>query len=760
MSRVLTKAKMSLGRRSSRIAFRGGYQCRKAATAAPNTDSGYVVLLPEVPHDTPETNQLLRIGENPNFDKLDKTACRNAVGKLALEVESHVWRIEDYLKDSSFARTYENVIDPIEKLSVPFDYAWSVVKTLNLVKNDFIPTAGYKDLHNRARAARSRKYQSLPIYLACKEIKADSSRLQEPQQRVVDKFLLEGKLSGVELTGEDAVQMSKLLSKLYEVKGTYSKHVDNATYKFKQLLVDPQYIGEMPVPLLRNLAKDKSQPNKAPWVITLKEPAYTSFLEYCPERALRWNVWLAYNNRASGLMDKNTGNSIHIEDIRQKRAEQAKLLGFENYVEMSMQTKMAGSLDTVRTMLATLFTSAKPKQEEELGSLLTFAESRGFDSELKPWDIAFWRRKQRDSLFSTDQFSISEYFPLPQVWQGLLNFSEELFGIKINKKNVPVWHDDVTYYEILDGSSGEKMGGFYLDPYMRPEDKAATGAWLIGNKNRCGVQKVDPLATLVFNFQPPMYGKPALLSFDDVYSLFGKFGQTLQHVLTTVPFNEVSGTNNIEWDAVLIPNKFMTMWLGNKAVVKQISSHFDSGESLPDEQVRDLLQKKKHMAGYDLCNQLYLSTVDLELYSSKDFWKDIVSKQWSVYKSPLLLDKKDSHLCSTPEIFSGDFAAAYYSTLWSHMLAADIYQSFVEAGKREVWRLQGLRFRGSFLSMGGGYHPNKVFRQCRGRDPCPDAFLWSLGLRPFPKTVSEDDAPSTSDEATAPQATSESVRVS
>ncbi|ODM94287.1 putative cytosolic oligopeptidase A [Orchesella cincta] len=759
MSRVLTKAKISLGRRS-RISFRGGYQCRKAATAQQRERRQRLERLPEVPHDTPETNQLLRIGENPNFDKLDKTACRNAVGKLALEVESHVWRIEDYLKDSNFARTYENVIDPIEKLSVPFDYAWSVVKLLNLVKNDFIPTDGFKDLHNRARAARSRKYQSLPIYLACKEIKADASRLQEPQQRVVEKFLLEGKLSGVELTGEDAVQMSNVLAKLYTVKGTYATNVANATYKFRQQLVDPQYIGEMPAPLLRHLAKDKSQPNKAPWLITLKEPVYTIFQEYCPERALRWNAWLAYNSRATGLMDKATSNSVHIEDIRMKRAEQAKLLGFDSYAEMSMKTKMAGSLDTVRTMLATLFSVAKPKQEEEMENLLSFAASRGFDSELKPWDIAFWRRKQRDSLFSTDQFTISEYFPYPQVWQSLLNFSEELFGIKINKKDVPVWNEDVAFYEILDGSSGEKMGGFYIDPYTRPGDKATDGSWLIGNKNRCGVRNVDPLATLVFNFQPPMYGKPALLSFDDVYTLFGKFGQALQHVLTTVTFNEVSGTNNIEWDAVLVPNKFMTMWLGNKTVVKEISSHFDSGESLPDEQVRDLLRKKKHMAAFDLCNQLYLSSVDLELYSSKDFWKDIVAKQWSVYKSPLLLDKKDGHLCSTSEIFSGDFAAAYYSTLWSHMLAADIYQSFVEPNKREIWRLQGLRFRGSFLSMGGGYHPNKVFRQCRGRDPCPDALLWSLGIGPFPKTVSKDDVPTDSEEATSPPASTESVRVS
>jgi Zn-dependent oligopeptidase len=179
------------------------------------------------------------------------------------------------------------------------------------------------------------------------------------------------------------------------------------------------------------------------------------------------------------------------------------------------------------------------------------------------------------------------------------------------------------------------------------------------------------------------------------------------------------------------------MWLGNKAVVKQMSAHFDSGEKLSDDQVRNLLRSRKHMAAFDLCHQLYLSTVDLELYTSKDFWKDIVAKQWSVYKDPLELDKKDYHLCSATDIISGDFAAAYYSNLWSHMLAADIYQPFVESTKREVWRMHGLRFRASFLSMGGGYHPNKVFRQCRGRDPCPDAFLWSLGLKEFPKIVSK-----------------------
>lgn len=277
------------------------------------SDHGYVVLLPEVPLDTPSTNSLLASTELPNFNALTKIQCRNALIKLSLELESKVWELEGQVAATPL-KTLDQILS-LELYSSPFEYVWSIVKTLSVVRTDFISTEGYKSLHERGRMARSKQYSSGAIYLACKELFTEPT-LTDPQRRLLSKYLLEGRLSGLELTGSDKDHFIEVNRKLEDFKLKYRINARIATEKFRHLIVDPKYVGDMPSHALREMAKDKAQPGKGPWIVTLSDSVYKSFLEYCPERALRWNTWAGYNNRAAGELNKELNNSVNIEEIR------------------------------------------------------------------------------------------------------------------------------------------------------------------------------------------------------------------------------------------------------------------------------------------------------------------------------------------------------------------------------------------------------------------------------------------------------------
>lgn len=664
-----------------------------------------------------------------------------AIGKQTLEFEAGVKSIEEKLCTEYSEDLFKNVFEPLEELGAPLDVTWGVSKTLYLGNSSLMPTKSYVAIHDRAKRARACKYNSNTIYEAVKkELSTEKNRSAE-KSRVLKKFNLEGKLNGLDLSGIQKVQLEENLSKMAFQKSKFKNKIDVATNNFVHRIHDPAVVRDFPIELLKAMSVDSNNYLNGPWSATLQPSIYRHVLEYCPDREIRWNMWQATVSRGSVSVNTEIETSVHLEEIRYLRRDIARLLGYSTFVDMSMETKMAGSLENIQNMFAMLLDHAKPAQENELKELYNFARDHKFEgARIELWDVPFWRRRQCKELYGFEEDKFKDYFPLSKVLEGLFRLSEKLFDIVIKQRNnVSTWHKDVQYYDIFESHTSAPIAGFYLDPYARSDEKLRifnSNGWMVGIRNHSKITHSKPLAALVFNFQPPTTDRPSLLTFKEVNHLFHKFGHSLQHLLTKAEYSEVSGVSNIEWDAVEASGYVFSHWLHNKDTLSSISSHVVNGDKLPEDMIEMLLNVNRHMAGLDLSRELYLSALDLELHSSKDFWLTIVKNLWPQYRC-FPLDKIDSHPCSFTQIFIEEWAAAYYSHVWSRLIAADIYSAFHEVQGNENEILQvGKRFRDTFLALGGGCHPSEVFRKFRGRDPSPNALLKSLGLKKK-KTVVE-----------------------
>ncbi|XP_015601630.1 probable cytosolic oligopeptidase A [Cephus cinctus] len=700
--------------------------------------NGYIVLLPEIGDDLPDKNPLVKEETGfPEFNSLSIEKCIAAISKQSIEFEEGVKKIEASIQKKENPDVFKEVLNPLEELGVSLDTTWGIAKTLYFGNQSLMPTKCYLGIHDRARNARAVKFNSKSIFHLCKSVRDNPDlKCTEEQRRLLSKFVLEGKLNGLELEKNPFDRFRNDGKVLNEKRSQFKARLEFATKQFKHKIIDPNTMKDFPEDFLRIIAVDPMQPQRGPWVVTLQPHIVTPFLEYCPDRELRWKVWQENNLRSSLANDKLLQTSTPLEEIRYRRNDRAKLLGYKSYVHLSMETKMAGSLETVYNVLDTLLETARPSQEEELNNLTKFAKERGFDGTLQHWDVPYWARKQRRTVYNYNEEVLKEYFSLPKVLDGLFRLSERLFGIKIvEERKVDVWHKDVRFFDIFDasGPNSEPLASFYLDPYARSDQKIRIdqdSGWMVGVRPKSTITDSKPLAALIFNFQSPIYGKPSLLTFRDVQVLFKRFGHALQHLLTVTNYSEVSGLSNIEWDAAEISSHFMANWLFEPSTIQQIGEHYDTGETLPEENIESLRLIRSHMAGYNLCRELYLSRLDLELHDSEDFWMDISTRIWNRY-FVLPREKRDSHVCSFEAIFSDEWGAAYYSHIWSEMIAADIYSAFQEIPVEDQNQVReiGKRYRDTFLALGGSCSPNEVFRRFRGRDPSPKALLKNLGLK-------------------------------
>ncbi|XP_055940252.1 uncharacterized protein LOC129969627 [Argiope bruennichi] len=688
----------------------------------------YIVLLPEIPSDTAENNPLLRSSNIPPFSELTTEKCISAIGKLVIEYESSIHHMDQKLYDSEIERNVQNIILPLDRLSGPLDFAWGAFKILYTVRqNDKIADA-YIKLHPRIIKAKREKYLSSSIYQAFKELKEKEKQFTDPIKRLINKHLLESRLSGMDLSDSGYKHFQSIILKLEKHRGNYKAKLTEVTSRFSQ---DLQFndVKNFPRELLKLFAADPSNASKGPWTLTLEPHVYHNFLKYCDNRLSRWNAYYAYNVRASSISGQELNNSIEIEEIRYQRSELAQLLGYKTFAELSMKTKMAGTVDNVLEMITTLHVKSKKATAKEIEELQTFANKCGFQDTLQLWDIPYYQRLHKEELFNIDDDVVRQYFPLPAVLEGLFSICNKLFDITIkeHQEEVDTWHDDVKFYKIFD-AAGKEIASFYLDPYSRSPEKIP-GSWMEIGRNRSDVIGSDPLAYLIFNFYPPSYGKPSLLSFDDLKLLMKKFGHLLQHSLTTVSYNEVAGLTNLEWDVVNVCPIVMSSFLKNYKTVASLSKHVDSGKIISSELHDQLIKRDLYMTGLRLTEELYLCALDLEMYSGKEFWLNLTKRVWSDYM-PFPYEKDAAQPCSFSEIFSDQYPAAYFSNLWAEMIAADVFSAFEEAGLDDEEQLQkiGHRFRDTFLSLGGGCHPGEVFRKFRGRDPSTDALLVSLGL--------------------------------
>ncbi|RZF33474.1 hypothetical protein LSTR_LSTR010130 [Laodelphax striatellus] len=693
---------------------------------------GYIVLLPELEPNLPEQNPLLKDGF-PNFKDIETEKIVTTLGKYLLDFEHQTQVISKQLdvpdneeaKDEHTPGFIKKVAEPLERVGIPLLTSWGIAKTLYLTDCRVLPRNSFSSLNSRAHGASCSKYSCPGIFQASKS--CDLEKLSEEEHRLVEKFRLEGVLNGLDLSSDKFELYQIFKQKLQSETSDFKKKVEISKQYYKTSVKDHQVVAGFPEKLIKQISIDKNDPSRGPWSVPVDSRIKNKFLEYCPDKILRERVW-----KNSIIIASNEGfsddlkNSYSLEKIREYRESEAKVLGYENYAALSMETKMAGSVENALGALELLREKARPAHEKELDELQKFAEKSGFRSKLTMADIPYWQRKMKKSLFNFENEELREYFPMEKVMNGALELCQRLFDIRIQESDkVSTWHPDVKFFHVFEGDSTQPIAGFYLDPFDREEKVQNLGYdWVVSIRpaHVMDGKRAMPLSAVILNVPPPAYGKPALMSFSEVESFFGQIGKLLQQLLCSVTYSDLSGLSNVEWDTVAVSSNFMQHWLYNEKVLKSISGHYSTGAEIP---IKDIHLLPRHMAGTNLCEELYKANLDLKLFSQSAYWIDIVKGLWDQHFA-IAIDPSYNEPLSMVDIVCDNWSAAYYSHIWSKMLAADIYNAFLEEDADEA--AVGARFRGTYLEFGGGCDPHEVFRRFRGRDPSPNAYLRYLGL--------------------------------
>ncbi len=689
---------------------------------------------------TQSDNPLLRTSGLPAFDEIKPEHVVPALQSVLKEATSQLEEFEKNLEP-----TWAGLIDSMEAMDIPFDYAWSPVTHLFGVLNSDELREAYEEVLGDVVGFGLRFSQSKPIYDALKALRDGDEwkSLDEAQHRIVENKILGMELSGIALEGEKQERFNEIAKELSQLSTDFSNHVLDATRAFGLVVTDSTDAEGMPESL-RTIASanyntnkddgaDDGTPEAGPWRFTLEGPSFGPFMEHCRNRELREQIYRAYVTRAStGELD----NTSLITSILKLRKEKAALLGFDDFGAMSLAKKMAPGVPAVQDMLQKLRQSswdAAQKDHEEITSL---AQESAHTGDLMHWDVGFWAERLREQRYEYTDEEVRPYFALDRVLDGLSGLLDRLFGVKLvaTEGEVPVWQEDVRFYYVED-SSGEKIAALYLDPYSRPENKRP-GAWMDDCFGRCIIDgKVRiPVAHLVCNSTPPVGDRPSLMTFREVETLFHEFGHGLQHMLTTVNYRDAAGISGVEWDAVELPSQFMENWCYHKPTLIGMTAHFETGEPLPDELFEKICAARTYRAGSGMLRQLLFGLTDLELHTSFDPSGDEspFDVQRRIAKETTVLQPlpEDRFLCAFSHIFAGGYAAGYYSYKWAEVLSADAFAAFEEAGldNDDAVQTTGRRFRDTVLALGGGRHPMDVFKDFRGREPEIDALLKHSGL--------------------------------
>ncbi len=679
----------------------------------------------------------LLIGKGlPPFNQVEVHHIVPAFEKLLPELETKLAHLE-----TNVTATWSGLVEPITEIEEALGWSWGIVGHLMGVKNSPELRTAYETIQPNLIKFINKLNQSQPLYLAFKTL-ADNSwnELDSTQQRIVKSAIRDAELSGVGLTGEKKERFNQIQLQLAELSTLFGNNVLDATKAFKLKLTTKEEVDGLPESLL-NLAaataKAEGEANataeNGPWIITLDYPSYIPFMKYSTNRQLREKVYKAFITRAAnGDLDNNP----LIEKILKLRQEKANLLGYENYAQLSLAKKMAPDVEGVKNLLEELRSVSYNAALKELDELKTFAQT----DDLQNWDLSFWAQKQREAKFAFNEEELRPYFPLPQVLQGLFDLAKRIFGVTITDADgkAPVWHQDVRYFQIAD-ETGTVIAHFYLDPYSRPQEKRG-GAWMNDCINRAKIKENGdvitrlPVAYLICNQTPPLDGKPSLMTFSDVETLFHEFGHGLQHMLTQVDYPGAAGINNVEWDAVELPSQFMENWCYHRSTLFGMAKHYETGEILPEFYYEKLLAARNYMSGSAMLRQLHFALVDLELHQNyqpggKETHNELrhrIAKTTTVIP-PL---PEDSFLCAFSHIFAGGYASGYYSYKWAEVLSADAFAAFEEAGLEDEKAMSsiGRRFRDTVLALGGSKHPMEVFIDFRGREPKSEALLRHSGL--------------------------------
>lgn len=642
------------------------------------------------------------------------------------------------LLSSTQAPDWENLIEPLDETSERLSRVWGPVSHLFGVSS----TAAWRAAYN-AGLPKITEYglelaQSQPLCQAYRRI-AESpafASLSPVRQKVIRDALRDFRLSGIDLPADKQERYKELSMRLSEVQTKFEEHLLDAIQAWSKLVTDESLLAGMTEAAKQQAAAKAQAKGQEGWLLTLDFPSFDAVASYADNRDLRQELYTAYTTRASdqGPQAGQFDNRPLMDEILALRHEQAQLLGFANYAELSLATKMADTSDEVERFLLDLARRAKPRAIAELDELRGFARELDGLEDFQPWDSAYYTEKLKEQKLGLSDEELRPYFSLPAVLQGMFDLVGRLYGFQIEEEaGAPVWHPDVRLYALKD-AQGATFGRFYLDPFARQDKRG--GAWMdecLGRRpTAAGLQ--HPVAYLVCNFRPPLPGAPALMTHDEVTTLFHEFGHGLHLLLTRVDEPAVSGIHGVEWDAVELPSQFMENWCYDEATLSGFARHWQTGEAMPKALLDKLRASRVFHTGLSTVRQIEFALFDLRLHRDYDPAQggrvlemlEQVRDEVSVLRPPAF----NRMPCSFSHIFAGGYAAGYYSYKWAEVLSADAFAAFEETGFAAE---TGQRFRETILANGGSREAAELFREFRGRAPSIDPLLRHNGLADAPE---------------------------
>ncbi|PRX29989.1 oligopeptidase A [Paraburkholderia sp. BL18I3N2] len=689
-------------------------------------------------------NPLLDFSDLPRFGEIRPEHVTPALDVLLADAAAAVERAAQPITPASWA----DVVEPVERATEPLSRAWSVVGHLNAVADTPELRAVYGENLPRVTEFWSSVGQNLALYEKYKALNAsvEFESLTGERKKILGNALRDFRLSGAELPEDQKPHFAELQERQAALSKAFSDHVLDATNAYAYVVEagNEAQLAGLPEDVIEGAKEAAEREGKTGYKFTLHFPSYFPVMQYSENRPMREAMYRAYVTRASELGPQygngkpEWDNTAVLAEQLKLRAEEAHMLGFNNFAEVSLAPKMAESPAQVMSFLEDLATRARPHAEQDWKELREFAANELGMTELQPWDMTFAAERLRQKRYSFSENEVKQYFPEDAVFKGLFKVTETLFGVRIRRDEAAVWHPDVRFFRV-ENQDGGLVAQFYLDLYAREGKRG--GAWMDDARGRHkhthgSVQ--TPVAYLTCNFSAPVGGKPACFTHDEVITLFHEFGHGLHHMLTRVDELGVSGINGVEWDAVELPSQFMENFCWEWDVLSDMTSHVETAKPLPRDLFDKMLAAKNFQSGLGTLRQIVFSMFDMQLHTGFDasgtknateLASEINERFHVVPQAPF------SRWPNTfSHIFAGGYAAGYYSYKWAEVLSADAYAAFEEAAQTAsgsvLDQATGLRYRKEILEVGGSRPAMESFKAFRGREPNIDALLRHNGMSP------------------------------
>ena len=672
------------------------------------------------------SNPLLHFAGLPKFDEVKPEHVSPALDGLLAEGRALV----ETLANSKQAPTWDSFVLKLEDLDEKISRAWSQVGHMNAVVNSPELRQAYNDNLAKLTDFYSDLAQDERLYAKYREIKnsTEFANLSATQQKIINNEVRDFKLGGAELPANKKVRFKAISEELSKLAAKFEENVLDTTNEYAYFVEDKAELAGVPDDVLQASKDAAASDGKQGYKITLHFPSYLPVLQYADNRQLRETLYRAYATRASEFGKPEFDNTSIITQLLNLKQEEAQLLDFNNFAELSLATKMAESPKQVIEFLETLASRAKPYAAQDMLELVDYAKKLGI-TDMQAWDVSYVSEKLREDKYAFSDQEVKQYFPEEKVLAGLFKVVETIYGVFVKKSSAPTWHADAQFYDIT-RHDGSLIGQFYLDLYARNNKRG--GAWMDEAIMRriVGGKLTTPVAYLTCNFSAPVGNKPALFTHDEVITMFHEFGHGLHHMLTQVEDYSVSGIKGVEWDAVELPSQFMENFCWEWDVLRHMTQHVDTGAQLPRALFDKMVAAKNFQAGMQTVRQIEFSLFDIKLHSEfnpngKQTPLDLIEAvrdQVAVVRPP----KWNRFPNNFSHIFAGGYAAGYYSYKWAEVLSADAYSMFEENGVLSA--ATGQKFWDEIIGRGGSRTAMESFIAFRGREPNIDALLRHNGM--------------------------------